>query len=159
MNQQQNNLNNGEAPEPFQVSIKDQVDHLSNRMLISALSGAFLGGSHAIFRGNPAPRASIQVSVSFALAATACFGIERGSYILLKKIDNSVKDENALYASHAAGGVLGGGLLGGIYQRRVFGGALLFTPIMMGAAYGEIQFRNWKHEKIKELMRKKHSNL
>lgn len=145
---------------PQPLSLGDHLDHLTRRVTVSALAGLFLGGSHAIYRGYPAPRASLQVSVSCALAGTACFGIERMAHILLDKLINSSAgdmDRNdiqkkSLYVSHAVGGVLGGGLLGGIFQRRFISGTLLFTPLMIGAAYSDIQFQNWKQEKIRKMI-------
>lgn len=136
---------------PNQLSLREQIDHLSSRVSISAISGLLLGASHAVFKGHPVPRASLQVSFSCALAATACFGIERVSSTIINNQKYEIEDETSIYLSHAVGGVVGGGLLGGIFQRRFIGGSLLFSPIMIVAAYAEIQFQDWKQEKIRKL--------
>ena len=129
------------------MNINQQLDHITNRVFLSTMTGFLFGGSHAIFKGYPALRASLQVSISCALASTACFGIERIIY-------NSLPHhEQSLYTSYTLSGILGGGLLGGIFQRRMGGGILLFTPLMISAAYTEIQFQSWKERKIQHLMK------
>ena len=158
-----------------------ELDHVTNRVILSTITGFFSGGSHAIIKGYPAPRASIQASISCALAGTACFGIERivHTFVLPSLLTLSMNHDGAkeqaqtqtqtqaqtqtqtqmqmtkkqsLYISHTVGGIIGGGLLGGIFQRRVGSGIMLFTPLMIGAAYGEIRFQLWKEDQIQQLI-------
>jgi len=58
------------------------------------------------------------------------------------------KGDRSLFASHVAGGVVGGSLSGGLFQARPFAGMLLFTPIMVTVAFAEIQFVQLKRDRI-----------
>lgn len=70
------------------------------------------------------------------MAATACFGSERIVQTVLLK-DSSFAGK---MASHAIGGVMGGAVLGLLYQQRPLRGALFFAPIMMAVAVAEDSF-------------------
>mmetsp|Transcript_33351 Transcript_33351/g.73120 ORF Transcript_33351/g.73120 Transcript_33351/m.73120 type:complete len:166 (-) Transcript_33351:247-744(-) len=142
--------------EPKSLSILEEVDRVASRVALSAAAGLTLGASIAIFQGSPIGRTALSVSASCALTGTACFGTERIADNAIRLLaGNSAKpvDETTrIYAAHAIGGGIGGGIAGGLFQGRVLSGALLFMPIMLSIAYGEISAEEYRQERLSQLL-------
>ena len=144
--------------------IMEEVDRTAARVAISAMAGLTLGASIAIFKGAPIGRTSMSVSASCALAGTACFGSERvaNNAIRLLSENTSTEPTTRDFVSHGIGGAVGGGIAGGLFQGRVLSGSLLFTPIMLAVALGELRANECKRERLNQLLDKydemKHSS-
>jgi hypothetical protein len=146
------------------------LDHLAARVTASATVGLGCGAAYATYKGYPIPKTSLSAAVSCSLISTACFGVERIAYGILRRSDrfvteisgsNSADDThsaqqsmpspNLLYGSHALGGFFGGGLVGVLYQGAPLRGSILFTPIMLGIGQLEISLEKYKAERIQQL--------
>ena len=130
------------------------VDRVAARVAISAVAGLTLGASIAIFKGAPIGRTAMSVSASCALAGTACFGTERVANTAIRRLSEGTEPTTRDFASHGIGGVVGGGIAGGLFQGRVLSGSLLFTPIMLGVAYGELRADEYKRDRLNQLLDK-----
>ena len=135
-------------------SIMDEVDRVAARVAISTVAGLTLGASIAIFKGAPIGRTAMSVSASCALAGTACFGTERVANTAIRRLSEGIEPTTRDFASHGIGGVVGGGIAGGLFQGRVLSGSLLFTPIMLAVAYGELRADEYKRERLNLLLDK-----
>lgn len=135
-------------------SIMEEVDRTAARVAISAMAGLTLGASIAIFKGAPIGRTAMSVSASCALAGTACFGSERVANNAIRLLSEGTEPTTRDFASHNIGGMIGGGIAGGLFQKRVLSGSLLFTPIMIAVAYGELRADEYKRERLNELLDK-----
>ena len=135
-------------------SIMDEVDRVAARVAISTVAGLTLGASIAIFKGAPIGRTAMSVSASCALASTACFGTERVANTAIRRLSGGNEPTTRDFASHGIGGVVGGGIAGGLFQGRVLSGSLLFTPIMLAVAYGELRADEYKRERLNHLLDK-----
>ena len=135
-------------------SIMDEVDRVAARVAISAMAGLTLGASIAIFKGAPIGRTAMSVSASCALAGTACFGTERVANTAIRRLSEGTEPTTRDFASHGIGGVVGGGIAGGLFQGRVLSGSLLFAPIMLGVAYGELRADEYKRDRLNQLLDK-----
>jgi len=159
----------------------DHIDHLAARVTATAMTGLFLGASLATFRGIPIPKTSLSVATSCALTGTACFTSERVAHYAINALvptssptvtieqqqqqQQQQQDSNSttsytntqkrdlLFVSHALGGVIGGSICGGLFQRKPWGGMLLFTPLMLGVALMEMQFDELKRERIQSILK------
>jgi len=138
--------------------MQETLDFLSPRVALSALAGGTGGLTLASLRGYHFPARTAGLSAaSCAAVATACFGVERVAHAALSNLAPApIMGDNRdwmRYASHAAGGLLGGSLMGVLYIRKPIRGALFFTPIMLAAALFDKKFTNYrqgKHEQIRE---------
>lgn len=140
----------------------DQIDHVANRMSLAALSGLVVGASLATYKGSNIIKTAISVSSSFALCGTACFGSERIAYNVLNLYltpDNEhiqyyrlSEHKNKLLLSHSLGGAVGGMICGGLFQGRLMAGIFLFTPIMLGVAFTEITFLEYREKRLQEIV-------
>lgn len=134
----------------------DQVDRVAFRVSIAAGSGLILGAAVATYRGHPIARTMLSVAGTCALSGTACFGSERITHFILQ---SSISEEKLdyrtrLYTSHALGGVMGGGIIGGLSLGKPIPGMLLFTPIMLGIAFAELKAEEYREERLRELISK-----
>ncbi|KAL3783069.1 hypothetical protein HJC23_012106 [Cyclotella cryptica] len=146
------------------------LDHLAARVTASATTGFGCGAAYATYKGYPIAKTSLSAAVSCALISTACFGVERIAYGILRRSDQFVTgfsgnrpvdgtdsareskpSPNLLYGSHALGGLVGGGLVGILYQGAPLKGSILFTPIMLGISQLEISLEKYKAERIQQL--------
>lgn len=144
--------------EEHNCSAMDEVDRVANRVSLAALTG-FLGGvSLATYKGSSIPRTSLSMAASFAIVGTACFGLERLSYVVIRQlnVDNNDNKQNqmAFYASHAIGGMAGGGITAAIFQQRPIPGMILCTPLMLGIALAEQTFEAAREERLQEILAK-----
>ena len=148
----------------------DQIDHVAARVTSTAIAGFLLGISVATYRGLPLMKTAFSTSASCAICGTACFGSERIVYQALNAItshrNDSITSSSSspifhkqndsnkynLWISHSCGGILGGSLCGGIFQRRPVSGALLFTPIMLSAAFLEFKIQSYREERLADLL-------
>jgi len=151
------------------------MDHLAARVTISAASAALAGSAFATFKNHPVARTSMSAALSSAMAATACFGMERLSHAALSRSVGLLGDEDGggaegtvppgdddapmmsraaamTYGSHALGGFLGGGVVGFLFQNRALPGALLFTPIMLGVGKVELDLQEYRERRLEELL-------
>jgi len=115
------------------------MDYMSARVSLAAATGGISGLTLAHYRGYHFPARTVaHTAMSTAMAATACYGMERIAHhaatTALRLQDGRWSENSLRYASHAAGGLLGGALLGSLYIRKPIRGALFFTPIMLGTA-------------------------
>lgn len=95
------------------------------------------------------------MAASFALVGTACFGFERLSNVAIRQMATSSQEdsnEQVFYASHALGGMIGGGIAGALFQHRPIPGMLLCTPVMVGVAYAELCFEKERQERLRQLL-------
>lgn len=147
------------------------MDHLAARVTIAAAAAALAGSAHATFKNYPVARTSMSAAMSSAMAAAACFGMERLSHAALsgsaglllgggegggaeESDDAPLMSRGAVmtYGSHALGGFLGGGVVGFLFQNRALSGALLFTPIMLGVGKVELDLQDYRERRMKELL-------
>jgi hypothetical protein len=154
----------------------DEIDHVANRVTNAALCGLVIGASIATYRGLPF-KTAFATSASCAICGTAAFGSERIVYNALNMFinpnDNSSDGNSStssssfsasdgrhdrLWISHGIGGMIGGSLCGGIFQRRPMNGALLFTPLMLGVAWIEIRMQKYKEERLAVLLSQSNVN-
>lgn len=144
--------------------IIQDIDHISYRVTGCAFTGLFAGASFATLKGLPLPPTTISMAASFALVSTACYIPERifyNSSFYFLPIENNHGlgslsevgkiEKRRIFASHALGGVVGGGITGFLFKGKPLQGMLLLSPIMMCVAYGEIRLQDYKRERIKEL--------
>ncbi len=147
--------------------IDDILDRIGNRVTVSTISGFLGGATYASYKGFPIVKTSASTAVSFALVSTACFVMERGANTILhrssallfdddsadKVIDNnSHYDHNLLYGSHALGGLLGGCVVGFLFQGKPLAGALLLTPIMLGIGKIELSLEEYRRKRLRQLV-------
>jgi len=149
----------------------DQIDHVANRVAISAVAGLFFGASLATYKGIPLAKTSLSAAASCALSGTACFTAERLAYnaskfvspkeelllLLLSKNEEKAndkikKEEARLVFSHGAGGVLGGSICGGLFLSKPFKGILLFTPMMLAVTFLEIKLQRLRAMRVKTIL-------
>jgi hypothetical protein len=145
----------------------DEVDRVAHRVTLSALAGLLGGASLATLKGSSIPRNSLSMATSCALVGTACFGFERLSNVAMRQIvlaaENNTSDNNEntstlLYASHAIGGMVGGGITGALFQHRPIPGMILCTPLMLGIALAEQAFETARKERLSEMLAKSKSS-
>mmetsp|Transcript_22382 Transcript_22382/g.36833 ORF Transcript_22382/g.36833 Transcript_22382/m.36833 type:complete len:161 (+) Transcript_22382:197-679(+) len=144
------------------------IDHLAARVTASALAGLGCGAAYATFKGFPIPKTSLSASLSCALVSTACFSMERLAFGVITRVseqpridDNSessaikpaTPSTNIVYASHALGGCLGGGIAGFLFQGHPFAGAFLLTPLMLCAGKMELKLEEYKAERLRQLVK------
>ena len=126
----------------------DQVDRVSHRVSLCAVTG-FLGGlSYATFKGFPQRTTALKAAGSCAIVGTALFGAERIAYVALQP---QIQNERRLVAtSHAFAGVIGGGLGGYLYQKKPLRGMFVFLPVMLTVAYLELAWDEKRKARILE---------
>lgn len=134
----------------------EHIDRVSHRVAISTGLGVFLGAAVSTYRGTPnLPRTSLAAGAACAMAATACLGAERLFNISLSRWGSpeffAKDDTRRLYASHAAGGMVGGAVAGGAMRQRPLPGAVVFVPIMLLVAWTEVAVEEYREERIRDL--------
>ena len=154
--------------------IDDILDRIGNRVTVSTMLGLLGGATYASYKGFPIAKTSASTAVSFALVSTACFVMERGANTILhrsstllfdddsadKVIDNnshygdasSAYFRNLLYGSHALGGMMGGCVVGFLFQGKPLAGALLLTPIMLGVGKIELSLDEYRRKRLRQLV-------
>jgi hypothetical protein len=139
-------------------SAMDEVDRVANRVSLAALTGLLGGVSLATYKGSSIPRTSLSMAASFAIVGTACFGLERLSNVVMRQVNvensDNKHEQMALYASHAIGGMVGGGITAAIFQQRPIPGMILCTPLMLGIALAELTFKAAREERLQEMLAK-----
>ena len=133
----------------------ETLDYMSSRVSLAAVMGGAGGFAIATYRGYHFPARTVgRTALSTAMAATACFGAERAAYAVLRRCcyddDGGGGDADPFslrFASHCAGGLLGGALLGALFIRKPLRGAAFFTPIMLVTAAAEQKFYEVRREK------------
>ena len=126
----------------------DELTHVSNRSTVAAVAGSVVGSSYAIFRGIPLRQTTIQSFVSSLMIGTACFGFERIVSVAIRGAGGEEPETRTQrLISHGVGGFLGGGTVGFLYQMRPIPGMLLFTPVMLGVAFGEEKYESMREER------------
>jgi hypothetical protein len=158
------------------------IDHIASRVTASVLTGLGCGAAYSSYKGAPLVKTSISTAFSFALVSTACFTMERVANIIIKQssillpddVDgqNSTKDSNVdklssaatattnttliHYGSHATGGLLGGGIVGFLFQGKPMAGAILLTPMML--IVGKIEASVFYESRRKEVHDESHTS-
>ena len=82
--------------------------------------------------------------------ATACFGSERIVNIMYRNFflkNNLESAQDTVMLSHGVGGVLGGTVLGGLYNGKPLHGVLFIAPLMLLAGYGTDLYYNMRNER------------
>jgi hypothetical protein len=138
------------SPPDERVTALLDIDRVANRMTIAFLVGLASGASIAIRKALPVPRTALSVGASWAMVATACFGIERVSNAALRPVVGNY--ETRMYTSHLLGGSIAGGLVGQLFHFRVLPGVLVFTPSMVLVAFAELKFEEARNERLKRLL-------
>jgi hypothetical protein len=128
----------------------DEVDRVAARVTLSGMLGLISGAALATYRGTPKVATSMRVAGSFFLAGTACFGTERIGNAVIHEISPKWAETNRFYASHAFGGIAGGAMVGGLYQKWPVPGMLFFTPLMLAVAAAELQYEEMRQQKLAE---------
>ena len=159
--------------------IDDVLDHIGNRVTASTLAGLGGGAAYASYKGFPIVKTSASTAFSFALVSTACFVMERVANSILQRSSILLYDEyktadagiifhdgdiassatsspsahpKVHYASHALGGMFGGGVVGFLFQGKPIAGALLLTPIMLGIGKLELSIDEYRNERLRQLL-------
>jgi hypothetical protein len=110
------------------MSLQDHLDHVASRVV-----------TVATYRGAPIGRTAALTSVSWGMAATACFSVERLTSVVFASfaIEENVDDRSAFFtfprhsiSSHLVGGAVGGGFVGLLYGNKPLQGALFLTPVL-----------------------------
>jgi hypothetical protein len=145
------------------------IDHLAARVTASATTGLACGAAFATYKGYPVPKTSLSAAASCALISTACFGMERFAYgvlcrgnVLMREFNKADDGENSteatmstspniIYGSHALGGLLGGGIVGYLYQGNPFRGAIVLMPLMLGLSFVELYLDEYREHRIRQL--------
>lgn len=149
------------------------LDHVAARVTASTAAGVGCGAVFATYKGFPVFRTSASAAFSCALVSTACFGMERLAHggisqslrLLNKKpvpserdssdtsfAKQSAADQQLVYGSHALGGILGGGIVGFLFQRKPMAGALLLTPFMLGVGKVEHSMNEYRTIRLQQLI-------
>jgi hypothetical protein len=121
------------------MSLQDHLDHVASRVATASVAGGFAGVTVATYRGAPIGRTAALTSVSWGMAATACFSVERLTSVVFASIaiEQNVDDRSAFFtfprhsiSSHLVGGAVGGGFVGLLYGNKPLQGALFLTPVL-----------------------------
>jgi hypothetical protein len=153
----------------------EELDRIGARVTLMGILGGIGGAASAILKGHARiSRAAGFAALSCAMSATALLGAERIVDLCINK-NNSTNNASKLLQqqqqqqqdgldghdlleqfrqqrkrtmliTHAAGGAIGGALLGAIYTRRPFQGMAVFIPVMMLVGLGESRFQDKKDE-------------
>ena len=158
------------------------IDHIASRVTASVLTGLGCGAAYSSYKGAPLVKTSISTAFSFALVSTACFTMERVANIIIRQslillpddVDgqNSTKDLNVdklssaatattnttliHYGSHATGGLLGGSIVGFLFQGKPMAGAILLTPMMLVVGKIEASVDDYRTERLQQLLMDQH---
>lgn len=138
--------------------MEETLDHLSKRVLLAGSVGSIVGVLHGMYKGHARlPRTAALTMLSCALSATACFGSERFFHqTMAQPLMGSTR--NAVLVSHAAGGVVAGAWLGGLYLHRPLRGVVFFTPLMILLGYGEWQLQAVRKRLEQEMKEKQETS-
>mmetsp|Transcript_10523 Transcript_10523/g.18695 ORF Transcript_10523/g.18695 Transcript_10523/m.18695 type:complete len:183 (-) Transcript_10523:238-786(-) len=152
------------------------VDHVSARVTASAATGLGCGAAYATYKGFPLFKTSLSAALSCALVSTACFGMERLAHGVISQsailIDGksippnpdvhgetsptipvqSGINQRLHYGSHAFGGILGGSVVGFLFQGKPMAGAFLLLPIMLGIGKLEVSLDEYRTERLQQLV-------
>ena len=151
------------------------LDHIASRVTASAVTGLGCGAAYSSYRGFPIVKTTISTAFSFALVSTACFAMERVANVILtrssmlivdgKSIDSSSNSGGEIssaaqpavnsglhYGSHALGGLMGGGVVGFLFQGKPLAGALLMTPMMVAVGKIEASVDEYRTERLRQLV-------
>jgi hypothetical protein len=144
------------------------IDHIASRVTASVLTGLGCGAAYSSYKGVPLFKTSISTAFSFALVSTACFTMERVANIIIRQssilltddvnadgkliIDSNDKLSAVHYGSHATAGLLGGGIVGFLFQGKPMAGAILLTPIMLAVGKIEASVDDYRTERLQQLM-------
>mmetsp|Transcript_22671 Transcript_22671/g.31982 ORF Transcript_22671/g.31982 Transcript_22671/m.31982 type:complete len:192 (-) Transcript_22671:154-729(-) len=156
------------------VDLLSEIDRISNRVSLSALSGLILGASISTLKGHALPasiRTSLSTSMSCALAGTACFVPERLAHHLIQSSPSLTSSSTTFYSeqhgnwydfwsqrekclvySHLTGGMIGGIICGSLFRSKPFAGAFAFTPIMFFVGLAEIQWEENQRLRLMQLL-------
>ena len=113
------------------------LDYIGNRTCLAALLGGLAGASHALLQGHASvSRTASLTAASCAVTATTLVGCQQG--VLWLFLSDYQPRRDALLLSHAGGGLLGGGLLGLLYQQKPVRGALVLGPLLLAFGVGQV---------------------
>jgi len=148
------------------------LDHVAMRVTASTITGLGCGAAYSTLKGYPIFKTSVSTAVSFALVSTACFGMERVANIILKQSSAIIYNDSdevkriestgsiiqppintkLIYGSHLLGGLMGGGVVGFLFQSKPLAGAFLLAPIMLGIGKIEVSLDEYKSERLQQLV-------
>ena len=147
------------------------IDHIAARVTASAAAGIGCGAAYATYKGFPIFKTSMSAALSCALVSTACFAMERVAHGVLTQsamlIDEklptdgdsssssntpTIINQPLHYGSHALGGLLGGSVVGFLFQGKPLAGALFLTPIMLGIGRIEVSLDEYRTERLQKLL-------
>ena len=150
------------------------IDHIAARVTASAATGIGCGAAYATYKGFPIFKTSMSAALSCALVSTACFAMERLAHGVLTQsamlmdeksipaesdngtspssIKPTIINQPLHYGSHAFGGLLGGSVVGFLFQGKPLAGALFLTPIMLGIGRIEVSLDEYRRERLQKLL-------
>ncbi len=159
-------------------NLMDQMDHIGNRVTTCTLTGLIIGASTATYNALPLFQTSVSIAGSFALTSTACLIPQRilysSSFYFVpqqkqqkqqqqlnlnlspaqtqNEHEGGETERRRLIASHIGGGMIGGTISGSLYQRRFsWTGMVMFTPIMIGIAFAELNLQEYRRKRLNEI--------
>ena len=149
------------------------LDHVAMRVTASTITGLGCGAAYSTLKGYPIFKTSISTAISFALVSTACFGMERVASTIIKQSSDIIYNDHSdevkriestgstiqspinpklIYGSHFLGGLMGGGVVGFLFQGKPLAGAFLLAPIMLGIGRIEVSLDEYKSERLQQLV-------
>lgn len=150
------------------------IDHIASRVTASVLTGLGCGAAYSSYKGAPLVKTSISTAFSFALVSTACFTMERVANVIIRQSSIPLSDDDDIdgnptidsndkltsatrttlihYGSHAIAGLLGGGIVGFLFQGKPMAGAMLLTPMMLIVGKSEALVDDYRTERLQQLM-------
>ena len=163
------------------------IDHIAARVSASAITGIGCGAAFATYKGFPIFKTSASAALSCAMISTACFGMERVAYGILKQssllmeedkpstanVDSNTDTPSIIlqsttttrianpkmhYGSHALGGLFGGSIVGFLFHGKPWAGAALMVPLMLGMGKIEESLDEYRSERLQQL-EKDHETL
>ena len=152
------------------------IDHIAARVSASAITGLGCGSAYATYKGFPVFKTSTSAALSCAMISTACFGMERVAYGILKQsslltedklsTNDDISDTPSIiqsttritnptmhYGSHALGGLSGGSIVGFLFHGKPWAGAALMMPLMLGVGKIEISLDEYRSERLRQIER------
>lgn len=156
------------------------LDHIASRVTASVLTGLGCGAAYSSYKGVPLVKTSMTTAFSFALVSTACFTMERVANIIIRQSSILLNDDDddddgkpiidsndklsattrttqsninlgLHYGSHGLGGLLGGGIVGFLFQGKPMAGAMLLTPMMLAVGKIEASADEYRTERLQQL--------
>ena len=133
--------------------VKD-LDHVASRVCVAGIGGVLSGAVVALNRGHIVSKTAHSMGWNWALAAAACLSTQRLALAGFRYQNDGVITPTATMVSHGVGGVLGGGILGGLFIQKPLRGVVFAVPMMLGIGMLELKFQEEKRVDPEERKKK-----